>query len=362
AGPVVAFSSPVDGDVVGGTVRLSFSVTDAISGVDPSSVVVSLNDQQNTYDATSDRWSRSGNNFTFEFDSRQVKNSKVQITVNVGAKDMVGNISPVSAELLYLDNYPPSVDLDPSNVRSVTVSTPVRCSGSFDPVGDDAKNDLGTASIAATFRALIWDNTNTTPEIPQPHFSATNPASVRLYVSDGAKPLLIDKDHDGTCDDVVEVASTDSIDLDPVTASNTPWYRNDPGASPAPVGCALDDVDAKKPDGLCTDKKSPMWQVIQDNYNKIPVIYARGVTSGQECTGVAWEFATKLTKNGWVCFAARATDFVGNVGVSRPLRVCVDNPDFGASPPCAVSSELPPSCTDSCTAPPRVSKGLVEIP
>lgn len=365
AGPTIGITGPLDKDVVGGTVRLLFSVSDAISGVDPDTVVVSLNDVEHPYDAASDRWTRSGNNFTFEFDSRQVKNSKVQITVNIGASDLVGNISPVSSELLYLDNYPPVLDLDPMNIRTKTRSTPRTCSVSFDPVGDGARNDLDRAAVAGTFRAVVWDQTNTDPEIPQSHFSKTNPSSVRLYLEgDNAKALLIDKDKDGICDEVAKVDSSNSIELDPIPRSGDSWYSTN-ASDAAPDAASLECVTRTTtpfPEKLCSSHVSDMWQVIEDDYNGIPVIYGVAVTPGAECTGVSWEFTGKLSQDGWVCFATRAVDNAGNVGISRPLRLCVDNPSIAGTPACANSSVLPPSCTDGCTAPARWGNFAVNVP
>jgi hypothetical protein len=104
---------------------------------------------------------------------------------------------------------------------------------------------------------------------------------------------------------------------------------------------------------LCANKDNDMWQVIQDEYNVTPVIYSASPTAGNECTGVSWEFGTKVSADGWVCFATRAVDNVGNVGVSRPLRICVDDPDRAGTPPCANSSIGAPTCTDGCTPQPR---------
>jgi hypothetical protein len=132
-----------------------------------------------------------------------------------------------------------------------------------------------------------------------------------------------------------------------------------------PVVAAAGDCKLKAsdmPPRLCTANKSDMWQVIRDDVTGTDVIYGVGVSDGLECTGVAWEFAGKLVHNGWACFAARAVDNAGNVGISRPLRICVDNPAFGASPSCATSSETPPSCTDSCTPPPRWGNRRIEVP
>jgi hypothetical protein len=357
AGPIIKIVSPLDKAVVGGKVKLTFEATDAVSGVDPSTIVVALNMVDHPFDASSDSWGVNGNAYTFEFDSRQVDNAKVQITVNVGATDKVGNVSTGASELLYLDNYPPDIDLDPLNIRTA-LSPSNKCSNSFDPVGNAALNDLEQVARAGIFRALVVDQTNTDPEVPISHFSKTNPSSVRLYLQgDPTKPLLVDKDTDGLCDDVAEVDSTDSLALASVAKGGGPWYQNDAAAAPAAaaLGCALPlDEAPKAPDHLCTANASDMWQVIQDEVNLLPIIYAASPTPNSlECTGVAWEFGGKLDADGWVCFATRAVDNAGNVGVSRPIRICVDDARAG-TPACATQSLEPPSCTDGCTPQPRM--------
>jgi hypothetical protein len=352
AGPTIQIVNPGDKAVVGGKVKLSFNVTDTVSGVDQNSVTVSLNMDNHEFDATLDSWSVVNGLYTFEFDSRQAQGSKVQITVNVGASDKVGNVSTGASELLFLDNYPPYIDLDPLNIRTETDG---KCSRSFDPVGNAAKNDLDSAERAGIFRAIVWDETNHIDEVPYKHPANTNPESVRLYLqSDNSTPLLVDKDDDGICDDVAQVDSMDSISLSPVPRDGVPWNLKDDDTAPATasIGCTTEVGTA--PGRLCLNKDSDMWQVIQDDYTGQPVVYARSPTpSGAECTGVSWEFGTFVDADGWVCFATRAVDNVGNVGVSRPIRICVDDPDRDGTPPCATQSLAPPSCTDGCTPQPR---------
>lgn len=348
AGPTIQIVSPGDKAVVGGKVRLSFSVTDTVSGVDPESVAVSLNMESHAFDATLDSWSVVNGVYTFEFDSRQAKGSKVQITVNVGASDKVGNVSTGASELLYLDNYPPYIDLDPSNIRTKTDD---KCSRSFDPVGNMAKNDLDTVERAGIFRAIVWDETNHIEEVPYKHPAGTNPISVRLYLKSGdSAPLLIDADHDGSCDDVTQVDSMDSISLSAVPKEGVPWNIKDDGVAPTTDSLGCTTQEGPDPVRLCLNKDSDMWQVIQDDYTGQPVVYARSPTAGgAECTGVSWEFGSLVDADGWVCFATRAVDNVGNVGVSRPIRICVDDPERDGTPACATQSLAPPSCTDGCT-------------
>lgn len=367
SGPTIAIQGPLDKAVVGGNVLLRFTVNDPLSGVDQDTVEVTLNSVKYRYRAGDDRWSVANGTYTFEFDSRLVKDARVQITLNVGASDKVGNAATAVSELLYLDNYPPILDLDPLNIRTKARGSG-RCSTSFDPVGSAAANDLDSAQLGRFFRTMVWDQTNSDAAFPTLHYAGVNRDSVRLYMQgDLTKPLLVSKatPGKGVCDDVAEPDSTDSIELDGVSPSHTPWYTTD-GADVAPsaasLACAVEQNQGTQPKKLCTGEKSDMWQVVEDIYNQSPAVYAASVTPDLECNGVAWEFTGKLDKDGWVCFATRAVDAVGNVGISRPIRICVDKDNEEGTPPCANSSTTPPTCTDGCTPPARWGNVAVEIP
>lgn len=359
AAPIIQITSPSNNKVVGGNVVLTFKATDAVSGIDPASVVVSLNDIEDHYDPASDAWGYANGTFTYEFDSTQAKNSLVQITANVRASDKVGNASAVVTVILYRDNFPPSVDLDPDLIRTVSMANV--CSHAFDPVGDRSLNDLDNVHSAGRLRAIVWENTNSIPEIQISYFSGVAQNSVRTYVRPGTgDPLLINTDNDPECDDVSEVDDNAAITLGPVAKGGTPWpTMGEDGLSPtmASLGCANADPQTpsvgNEPVALCNGQSPDMYQVIEHPLAKVPVVYGNTVTAGPSCTGSDWEFTPFLDEDGWACLAARAVDNAGNVGISRPIRVCVDNPSVDGSPTCAISSTVPPSCTDGCTPPPR---------
>jgi len=364
-GPVIAITSPTDKVVVGGKVKLTFTVRDPGSGVDLNSVAVTLNEKPYGY-APGPDWAHNSGSFTYEFDSRRITESKVQITVNVKATDLVGNPSQAPQSIiLYLDNFPPSVDLDPLNVRTITLPPKRECSISFDPVGERAKNDLEHAVRAGMFRALVWEETNSDPEIRGLHYSGTNVASVGLYLQGtgvGDTPLLINNDDDLECDDIGNVDPSRFLQLDPIKDRGLSWYSLDTDTPPETSAFGCTTKAGTAPPKLCTAQKSDMWQVIEhDGDVKEPAVYARSVTTGGECTGIDWEFGPKLNADGWACFAARAVDSVGNIGVSRPLRICVDDPERPGTPPCANSSGPIPSCTDGCTPPARWGNVGIEL-
>ena len=89
-------------------------------------------------------------------------------------------------------------------------------------------------------------------------------------------------------------------------------------------------------------------------------IYATDVIDGGEtCTGNQVDIVNIGQVEGWVCLAVEATDSVGNVGISAPVPVCLDDETASSQPDCAkgaigpISTALPPSCTDGCTPPSR---------
>jgi len=356
-GPEITILSPPHKAVVGGNVKLEFTVSDPAAGVDLSSVSVSVNKEPRYFDID-DGWSVENNKFTYEFDTRTITSALVQLTIAVTAKDKVGNESKGDSAslILNMDNYPPIMDLDPANIRTFNLNDAF-CSSSFDPVGEEAKSDLDSAARAGFFRTIAWDVTNVDPDIPTLHFAGVKHDEVQLFVQSSPETatdkLLIDKDGDTFCDEIGILNTNAFAKLDPLTKAGTPWYALDADSPPTASSLGCNTKDGDPPNKLCTDKASDMWQVIEHGTGE-PAVYVLSPTpSSRECTGIAWEFAPFVTADGWVCFATRGVDNVGNVGVSRPLRLCVDDPLRAGQPACAISSTIPPSCTDGCTPPPR---------
>jgi hypothetical protein len=364
AGPTLKITFPGNEAVVGGKVPLTFEASDEVSGIDPESIVVTLNSVEHPYNENNSDWGRPmANTFVYEFDSRLplvVGDAKVQITVHIEAKDKVGNPAEVAASvLLYLDNYPPSVDLDPLNIRSINDAG--ECSISFDPLGNVAVNDEDAIGTAGTFRAMVWEETNSLEGLEVLYHAGTNPERTRLYLQP-AGALLVDTDDDpeNFCDDVADPESDASFALDPVGPLGTPSWGHDDGEYPtsASLGCETRDPDPAELIECGPTVNSDMWQVIKHG-NGENVVYGVQVAAAT-CTGSGWEFGSLVSSDGWVCFAARAVDNVENVGVSRPLRVCVDDPNVDGVPACKTGAP-PPSCTDGCTPAPRWDGRFVKV-
>jgi hypothetical protein len=368
-GPEITIDKPSDGQIIGGEVVLKFTIKDRESAVDPASVGVEVNDQPHSYNAPGEQWSRDSDTYSYRFDTRNVTGSKVQVTINISAKDSVGN-SAGAAMIVQLDNQPPVISLDPPPVRERKKSgDKYYCSTSFDPVGYTAANDGDHVESMAVYRAVVWDLTNTTTGQTIFYYSGTNPESVFLYVQDDPNtPLLIDTNGDHICDELA-YQGLPNLQMTAIAPTGNSYFGSDltefakaptvPGYDPGAGTSSYCGIEkATAPNHLCASQSSDLTRVISHRIsgNKVPVVYGVNVGASTEvaCTGGGWEL-TPFANEGWICLAARASDNVGNVGISPPLRVCLDDPNKDGSLP-ACQGDPPPmplglTCTDGCTLP-----------
>lgn len=338
APPTIAIKSPVVDAVIGGKqVTLRFSVADALSSVQAESVVVSLNNDKYRY-PTEGIWDQAGSDYFFTFDSTQVSGSKWQVTVKIEAKDAAGNLA-LTSKNFYLDNVPPIVDLDPNGVRERRPNG--ECSVEFDPLGQ-AENDGSIVQPAPLLRTFVWDQTNTVGGISVLHYSGIDDKTVRLYIQpDVTAKFLSDETGDGFCD---AIASTGLPfqQLKFITSDGTAHFSH---LDTPPFGC-LRPSSSNNPQRLCDPRVSDLTRVIDHSLSgDEPAIYGVGDLTGVECTGAHWEISAVVQREGWVCLAAEARDKAGNLGVSPPFRVCIDDRQ-GEAPDCSLASM--PSCTDGC--------------
>lgn len=359
-GPIVTIDLPRNGGYVGQSIGIRFHASDALSQVDVSTIAVTIdNDKQLLYGDLVARWDDpkdanpplGADEHIVVFPNTLVQDSIAQTTITIQAQDYAGNVGESPAWTLYLDDVPPIVDLDPANVRvDRKSSSGVECSESFDPLGA-AVGDLSSSDEYgfALIRAFIWERTNPSPNRI---YSGVDPGTVAFYVlNDTSKALLINNkgDSDPDCDDLDPETRGEKIDLVPVAPTGSAWFTDDGNKSPDPatLPCSLKSDPA--PPYLCADESSDLRIVVpQDIPDRPPAVWARAPIDNVFCTGRSWEVKPKNVE-GWVCIAARAQDKVGNVGISRPIRVCYDNPETAEKPDCTGE---PPSCTDGCALPP----------
>jgi hypothetical protein len=365
-GPIVTALAPMNGDVKGGRVEVSFSVVDALSDVYRPSVAVKINTDEPVYYDAGDRiaWSTDGVNFTYRFYT-SILSSQAQANILIAASDEAGNEADGDSINIYLDNFPPIVDLDPPLVREERGMSPKECSLPFDPVGPASPNDLDTVVRFERFRMLVDERTNKGDGQENFRFSGTNEGSAYLYLQPKAdEPLLINNDTDRECDDIAKAALplTQRLPfqhLEPIPPDGQPWWgdaSHEPmGGPPLPSGCQLA-TEGGPPLGKCLGNLSDMSRVIrQGEAGAVPAIYGIVPLDPGACTGNQWEVGNYLPpmRDGWICVAGRIEDNAGNVGISRPLRLCYDD---GVAPPPDCSG-TPPTCTDECGLPPPLPEG-----
>jgi hypothetical protein len=368
-GPTLTFTKPGDNAAVHGETVIAFTAVDSGAGLDVDTLQLEVQGIGiETYDAKlTDKWTRAtSDTFTYRFDTGLLTGVTSQITVKVRAQDTAGNLTEGVTLLLYRDDLAPSIDLDPGAARVKDFNSLV-CSSSFDPLGSALNDGATTSDAFALFRAVVYDRANSASGQPFLYISGTNQKSVALYVQpDTTQPFLIDTNGDLRCD----ALARDDFKLQtlkPVKKSGNPDYSKDYAATPAVTSgpgaeCTLRDPGTSaKP--LCT-LGSDMTIVVQHDVQPRetePVVYAMGGIQEPECTGSKWELHSAtvdqqgkpLSKDGWLCLAVKASDNLGNSDVSRPLRICFDDPLVDGIPACAGANPPPaPSCTTDCTAPP----------
>lgn len=371
-GPTISITKPKSEEIVGRALRLEFKVSDALSGVDKSKVKVKLNADEYTFEAPpSALWSESNGNFVFTFDRTKIVASVSQATINIHAEDLVGNAADGESLIVFLDDFPPIVSLNPENIRVVyepaSATAAPKCSSLFDPLGERAVNDLATVQDFALFRALVWDLTNHGADQEIDYLSGTDPSTVSLYLQpDPEQPLLIDDDGDGICNDLRTVDEAGNplefISLSPLDSQGTPpkLPADDWGEAPAVdlLGCE----PMSNANQLCLSQFSDMQYVLRHTIpvREEAVVFGRnpGANTTLTCTGADWSISALAGRSGWICLAASATDFANNKGISAPLRVCMRNPG-DASNPCLDSP--PPTCTDGCSPPPEFPSQVIRF-
>jgi hypothetical protein len=361
-GPDITILNPTHESIIGGVVTLEFTVEDELAGVEPSSIVVSVNRTDHPFDPVT--WpTPSGDRYRFVFDSRLDWGSEAQVTITIAATDTLLNPARPASMLLYLDNRPPVIDLDPETIRELRLNgTEDVCSYPFDPLGVSPNDVTPTGPGLPRARAFVWDDTNSIPNVPG-RYIGTDQESVYIYLQpDGAQPVIVNTTSPGgVCNAINPALSEETrIQLAAVPQEGEAFYGtedSDPAldSPPMPPGCGYQNL-TNEPNQLCYEQASDLTRVTQHGLkNDEPVVYSAGDLVQPDCTGAPWEIMQFFEddQQGWFCLAAIATDLLGNVSVSRPLRLCYDNPNMPGVPACWNDLSNPPSCTDGCALPPR---------
>jgi hypothetical protein len=266
-------------------------------------------------------------------------------------------------------------------VRELYPTSSNNCSVEFDPIGEEAVNDLDTLYSADgvsndRYRILVWERGVANSGDTVVNLSGVKNGSVHLYIQGNPNvPLIVDRDNDAQnlCDSVnADPPSDDPVTLDyaPVAptqnqfvkATNADQLDTEPAVRLCDTqSCSADSCRLATSPGnvpaLCL-AESEMGKVIRHNQanTNTPVVYALTPVNGTNnlnCTGTKWE---STVVGGWTCAVAVAQDNVGNIGISAPLRVCYAlNGAAGCDGP-------PPTCTDGCVMPSKfVDQGMPRV-
>jgi hypothetical protein len=363
-GPLIAYTKPAPNATAHGETIIQFTAADDGAGIDVDTLELSLPTlPPDTFDAArTSVWSRTGNTFTYRFDTAILTTVASQITVSIRAEDLAGNLTDGVTLTIYKDDFPPAIDLDAGNAR-IRDAQKV-CSKSFDPLfdalGDGAKTDV-TFNL---FRSVVYDQFNIGSGQETFYFSGVNPGSVRLYIQPNpSEPFLKDSNNDGVCDALAR-EDFQYVSLNAVKKEGGYETSDTDGATPPLTAgeCTLKPLSTI-PLPLC-GQHSDMTAVVQHDVSSAieePCIYGYNAQPGPDCTGTKLELhsyttskaddTVSLSPDGWICLAVRASDKLNNLGISRPLRICLDDPKVPGVPACMTGAPAP-SCVTDCSAPP----------
>jgi hypothetical protein len=341
-GPSIGMTVPAVGTIIGSITTIAAVVTDPSSVLD-SSVVAVVAHGDETFTVKLDPDPTMAGRYSHQFDTRLFNIHDLYPTVSFRASDLLGNESSIGYTVA-LDNTPPLADLDPSSHLRVRVKTAGTwsCSWEFDPLGSDSVDDGEKTAQIFDVRARVEDRGNTpfsggADIIP---ISLVDPGRVELLVlDDTSQPLVVDSDGDGVCDKInpllvpttTPMSSKDAllVNLIPIASTGHADLTGDPSIPNDPTLPCVPGSDAAHPDPLCYT--TDLTMAIPYTSGAEPAIWtlAPVVPSGLQCVGNQFDAFANNLRDGWSCMAVRAADKLGNMQVSRVLRVCVDHDGVG---------------------------------
>lgn len=361
AGPEITLRNPTAGALVGGLMNIEVEVKDPApgSGVDPTSVQATIAHGGNAFTVTLTQVNGMGDRYTGQFDMRRLPNPEnIQYpSVAITARDKVGNVTQGTAAQVALDVRPPLGALTAGRWQHLRKRTgqPNICGPSFDPLAQSV--DDGDLVLPVFWvRALIADQGNAPPGADVINYAGVRDASLYVLRPSG-RPLVVDTDGDGVCDDINPLvlpepgqprSSTQALgltlgrvpaggqgDLSLTTESDliNPSLCN-AGSGLPPASLCLTYAPTRVPSvSTPAGDASILWA--------IPPISSSGPTQVQ-CAGNQFDSGANNFPDGWLCLAVGFTDGVGNRGVSLPIRVCKVS-QVGQS--CPESPSQIPDCT-----------------
>jgi hypothetical protein len=352
--PVITVTAPVNTLIYAGQVAFTVNVMDAEK---ITSVTATIG---GNHAVTLGQNAMMPNEWDGTFDSTLIA-GVVAPSVVVRAINAEGLMASVSFEIT-LDNQPPIVEMDPPKVRTSAIdqmmTTKFDCSDAFDPVSPDAPSDGSSVAQLIEFRARIVDLPNSGTVTSTLFIPKAGVQTATLYVlDDTTRPLVVDTNGDGFCDNInpliVPVITPNqpneaaTVSLSPVGGAGTPYFSNAaPDGQTSMAGSNLASCVPQMPSPsfmkVCTGEPAQS-QIIKEPVTNSPEIFGIPPADGLNCMGYAFDAVAAHIVDGWACVAVVATDALGNRSVSPPIRVCIDSDQNGD---CAAGSFGPaPNCT-----------------
>jgi hypothetical protein len=382
-GPTFAETSPPPGAVVGQVIEVRAVVQDP-AGVLGSTVTAIIGHKGGDQAFTLMLKAKGPGVYAALFDTARLRTCgsppamgtlcNVFPNISFRAADQLGNETTVAYDL-HVDNQGPIIELDPEPIRLLKYQAGgYMCSHAFRPNGNytrpgSAPNDL--CRVPQTFDLRAWAEDVGNPAYDQrgAPFAAIDAPTVAAYVQqDTSTPLVVDSDGDSWCDTInPKLEPTTRAPLAPnqvlkVRLAGVPM-RGAPDFSPLPelpTGCLPKFETA--PDAVCS-VLAPSRDTIAIGHPDIiegpyPSIWTLEPITEKSpfCLGAQFDtFANEIRSPGWICLAVAARDKVGNLGVSKPLRLWVDRatvPFSSAQSGCLgppPNAPPPPSCVGTYT-------------
>lgn len=368
-GPEITDAHPADGELIGGIITIKADIADKWAGVSDKSVTAVIAHGDSSFTVKLDPVAGAAKpTYSARFDTRLLPANALFPHISFRASDTLGNESSIGY-LVSLDNTPPLADLDPpSRFRAFRKNNGnLECSWPFDPVGPDAVDDGVLVNQLFDVRARIEDQGNavlggSTDFVP---IATVDEKSVALYVlDDTTKPLVVDTNGDKVCDAVnptlvpttTPMSSNDAllVNMVPLAPTGVADFTPEPNA-PCRTGTVT-----MPPEPLCDTTydgsktvygvhppanpgdpspislhSSAMSFVMSYAVSTLPAIWTLPpiVNNKLQCAGRQLDALGSNVTDGWVCLAVAAADALGNMQVSRVLRVCVDKDANGKECP-----------------------------
>jgi hypothetical protein len=371
-GPSITATNPISEEIVGGVVTISATVMDP-SGVLDSSVIAVIGDETGTPVFNLQLEPQGSGVYSTLFDTHNLTQCKpppatdlciVYPTISFRATDAAGNESSLGYEFM-VDNIPPLSDLSPPKMRQMRLTSfGYECSTLFDPLGleqeiGDMPKDGYEVPQVFDLRARIEDEGNYRANgLKVVPLAGIDPNDTNVYIlTDTTKPLVVDSDGDGYCDQINPnlVPTTGPLNqsdqvlkirLAGVTPGGTadffkPDYSAADLAFPSPCVVGSDVMPPKR---LCALEGFEQPTIAIGYSLGVPAIWSVEPIDTARCLGNQLDTkANNIPDGAWICIAVASADLAGSKGVSTPIRVYVKYDDMGSYS--LAGPGQPPTCT-----------------